>query len=82
MDDTHPKARRVQIELLRQLGPQQRLEKAIEFTDTVLRRAKTGIARVRPELSERERSLLFVEVHYGRELANRLRDYLARRCGS
>jgi hypothetical protein len=79
MDDTHPSARRVQIELLRQAGPQRRLAMMLELTDWVLQLARGGIARARPNLSESERAIFFVEVHYGPELAQRLRTYLQRR---
>ena len=79
MDDTHPKARQVQIELLRKFGPERRLAIALELTDFVLKLARRGIAAAHPNLSERERQLLFVEVHYGRELSGRLREYLQRR---
>jgi hypothetical protein len=41
--------------------------------------ARQAIAQAHPELSLRERELLFVEVQYGRDWAARLREYLADR---
>jgi hypothetical protein len=45
----------------------------------VVRLARAGIRRANPDLTERELQLLFVEVHYGRELAERLREFLDQR---
>lgn len=79
LDDTHPEARRVQIELLRKAGPERRLAMSLHWTDSILQLARQGIARARPQLSESELGIFFVEVHYGRDLARRLQDYLQRR---
>jgi len=79
MDDTHPQARRVQIELLRQAGPQRRLQMTIGLTDHVLRLSQRGIAQAQPKLSAIERNLLFVRVHYGRAIAEQMERYLKRR---
>ena len=79
MNDTHPEVERVHIELLRKAGPQRRLAMAMELTNDVLRRARAGIARARPHLSDRERQLLFVEVAYGREITERVRAFLHQR---
>ncbi|MCI0365886.1 MAG: hypothetical protein L0Y44_00080 [Phycisphaerales bacterium] len=82
MDDTHPNARRVQTELLRACTPERRLAMALELTDWVLQVSRRAIASARPDLSPQEQSLLFVEIHYGRELADRLRSNLKSRKGS
>jgi len=41
--------------------------------------SRAAIRRRHPEWNEQEVSLEFVKAHYGRELAERLREYLARR---
>lgn len=41
--------------------------------------ARDAIRRRHPDWSEREVMLEFVRVHYGAELAGRVRDYVARR---
>jgi hypothetical protein len=79
VDDTWPEARRIQIELLRAAGPERRARMASALTNQALWRARRGIALARPDLSELERRLLFVEVHYGGELARRVRACLAAR---
>ncbi len=52
---------------------------ASDLTNAALRRAWRGIADAHPEMSEWERKLLFVEVHYGRELADRVRAWMRTR---
>ena len=79
MDDTTAETRRVQIELLRRAGPRRRAAMASGLTNRCLWQARRGIAQAHPELSEVERQLLFLEVHYGRDLARRVRDFLTSR---
>jgi len=76
VNDTHPEAARMHVELLRQAGRSRRAALASNLTNQAIARARRGIARAHPELSPRERGLLFVEVHYGRELAARMRAWL------
>jgi len=68
MNDTHPDAERVQIELIRRMPPEKRAALA-----SCCATAPTGWPAgrsTRPaELSEADRKLLFIEVHYGVDLA-------------
>lgn len=75
--DTHPEVERVLIELLRQATPERRLELGLSLSHEALEMARQGIARANPRASEEERKLLFVEVTYGKDLADRVRAYLA-----
>lgn len=68
MDDTHPDARRVQIELLRKMGPERRAAIALGLSDSVVKMSQSGIARARPHMTDVERAILFVESTYGRAL--------------
>ena len=77
--DTHPEAERVQIELLRKATPERRLELGLAFCEEGLAIAHHAIAHANPLLSEQEQKLLFVEMTYGKELADLVRAYLARR---
>ena len=79
VNDTHPDAARVQIQLLRQASPDRRAQLASQLSNQARWRAMQAIARAHPELSELERKLFFVEVHHGRELAQRVRAYLRKR---
>lgn len=77
--DTHPEAERIQIELLRKATTERRLELGLSLSQTALRIARQAIAQANPLASEEQRKLLFVEITYGKELADRVRAYLAER---
>ncbi len=77
--DTHPDAERVQIGLLRQASVAQRLARTRSVSRTTIQLARRAIRRARPELDEPEQLLLFVALHYGEELATRLREFLKER---
>ncbi len=76
--DTHPEAERVQIELFRRAGPEKRLALALSRSADAVEMARNAIRRRHPGLSEEEVKLKFVEVHYGKELADRMRAALKR----
>lgn len=78
-EDTSPEIERVQIELLRKAGKTRRLQLGLELSGEALEMAQRAIKRAHPELSELEAKLLFVEVTYGKELADRVRPHLAKR---
>ena len=79
LSDTDPEAARVQLELLRRASPGRRLALALSLSRTVLGLSRRGLARRMPRASEEEVGLRFVELHYGRELAQAVRETLARR---
>jgi len=76
--DTHPEAERVQVELLRQASVQTRLSLALSLSETAMSLSRRAIRRARPGISEQDVGLAFVELHYGRELAERVREYVNR----
>jgi len=77
--DTNPEAERVLISLLRKLNTTQKLEQVQSFSSSIIKLSKRAISRANPDLNEDEKNILFVEYHYGVELANRLRKYLDQR---
>lgn len=79
LSDTDPKAEEFQISLLRRASVAERFSRTRSLSRTVIQLSRRAIARVNPTLSERERDILFVEYHYGSELATRLREYLKRK---
>ncbi len=79
LGDTDPEAARVQLELLRRASPARRVALALSLSRTVLGLSRRGLERRSPSASEEEISLRFVELHYGRDLAEELRQDLARR---
>lgn len=77
--DTSPEVERVLVEMLREAGMRRRLQLGLELSGEALELAQRGIKRAHPEASELEVKLIFVEVTYGKYLADQLRAYLAKR---
>jgi hypothetical protein len=77
--DTSPEAERMQIELFRWASLARRFGLARSLSQTTMSLARQAIRRRHPAASDEDVLLLFVEYHYGRDLACRLRADLARR---
>lgn len=75
--DTHPEAEAVRMDLLRKASVAQRASMMRSLTRTAVASSRRAIRRARPGLNQRELDLLFVELNYGRELADRLRQWVA-----
>jgi len=75
--DTDPAAEDVQVALLRRAGTSRRLELALSLTDTAYGLARRAIGRAMHGADQTEVSLRFVELHYGRKLAEAVRCRLA-----
>jgi hypothetical protein len=71
----------VQVDLLRSVGAARRFQIARSLSASAISLARGAMRRRRPELSEREILLWFVETHYGRELAHDVQRHLQRRAG-
>jgi hypothetical protein len=82
--DTHAAGRspdyldadRVQVALLRQATIARRVALARSLSRTTARLARGAIRRAHPDASERDVALAFVALHYGQDLADRLRARL------
>jgi hypothetical protein len=74
--DTSLEIAHMQAKLLSGLSSSERLKKAVDHSQFVRDLSRRAIAKANPQLSELEQRLLFVEIQYGRELANRLRTHL------
>lgn len=77
--DTHPEIERKRIEMLRRLTPSQRAQLGSALSNQARWRAFRAIETTHPELTDIERKLLFVQLHYGKDLADRVRRYLSER---
>ena len=75
LSDTHPEAESVQLELLRAASTARRLALTRSLSATAIRLSRCAIARANPQLIARDLDLLFLEYHYGADLADRLRSY-------
>ena len=77
--DTHPDMLLKQIELLRQAGMLRRSTIMLTMTDDIIRLSRRAIQQLHPDWSELEVKLFWAEVHYGKNLADRVRKYLSDR---
>jgi len=73
--DTHPDAERVQIELLRRQTGAQRIAKTRSLTSLAVRLSRRAIARANPGMTPREVEMRWVELNYGKTIANNLRTH-------
>jgi hypothetical protein len=70
----------VQVMLLRDAGTAGRFARARSLTQSVVALSRRAIRKRHPGWSERDLLLEFIAVHYGCELAERVRAHLER-CG-
>ncbi len=76
LSDTHPEAEAVLVEHWRRKTPAERFARVCELTEMTRRNAKRAIQQAEPEASPEEVGLRFIELHYGSDLAGRVREYL------
>ncbi len=74
-NDTSLDIEEKQLQLLREMSPSDRLMMAVRLSSDVIRASKRAIARTHPELTPRQVGHMFVELHYGRELADAVRQH-------
>jgi len=79
LSDTDPDVLRLQVELLRQTTPARRLEMALSLSAALIDIAYAGIRRRQAGISDIDAGLQFVEIQYGRELAEAIRARMSER---
>ena len=72
--DTSVKAELAHIDLLRQKGPVKRIQQALVMSAEMVQLSRQALRRIHPALSEDELKLLWIELNYGKDLANRVRQ--------
>lgn len=77
-DDTDPEARRVQAEILRAMPPERRAAQAIAMSIDTTRWSRAAVRELMPGATEGEVILRWIELVYGRDLAERVRPLQAR----
>lgn len=77
--DTSPDAERAQLERLRAMTPAQRMTVSRAMTRRNIRLSLRAIRRTQPDASDDDVKVTFIAVHYGRDLAERVRAELVRR---
>ena len=75
-DDTSAAAAAVQIDLLRRASVAERLERVHSLTRTTLELSRRAIRRRLGDVEELQVLLVWAEVHYGKELADAVRQYV------
>jgi hypothetical protein len=68
-----------QIERLQRMTPQQRVAETLRLSAEKIAAERQAIAKANPLLSEQEVNLLWMEQAYGKDLADRVREYLRER---
>jgi len=76
--DTAAEAERVQVELARKMSVAEKVAQARSLSALVIGLSRRAIARAHPRLSPPELEVKFVELHYGKELADGLAECLRR----
>lgn len=76
--DTHPDAEAFQLKLLREATLARRFHLVRSLSQNVIELSRRAIRRQRPDLDEMGVAIEWVELHYGTELAGRVRDYVNR----
>jgi hypothetical protein len=74
--DTSPEAEEFLLSALRRETVAERISRMRSLTATAASLSRRAIKRANPGLNRRELDLVFVEYHYGKPLAARLRNYL------
>ncbi|MCA9101266.1 MAG: hypothetical protein R3C10_20330 [Pirellulales bacterium] len=79
--DTLPDVYAKQLELLRAMPPMQRMERAAALSGQVKQMSFDAIRRHHPDWDDETVRLKFIEVTYGRALADDVRRHLGERSG-
>jgi hypothetical protein len=76
LSDTHPDAEKVQIELIRKKTVSERFALVRSITAFTIDLSRRAIAKANPNLSPQELQIKNIELFYGKDLAQRVREYL------
>jgi hypothetical protein len=74
--DTHPKIEKVLISLIKQKSIANKINQIVSLSQTTIELSKRAILRNNNELNENQINLLFINYHYGKDIANRVEEYL------
>ena len=76
LSDTSQEAAAFQVSLLRAKSVSERLALTMTLSQKTIALSKRAIRRANPEMSENDLRCRFVELHYGKEMAEHFRKYL------
>ncbi|MEX0776390.1 MAG: hypothetical protein WD042_11855 [Phycisphaeraceae bacterium] len=76
LSDTSPEVEKVWIEMWREKSPTYRVQKALRLTAQMRNLSYAGLKRARPDMTPAQINAWFLELLYGRELLEKVRDRL------
>jgi len=76
MNDTSQEIEEIQTKMLRNATTAKRFSQARSLSSTVIHLSRRAIRRRRPGFSEEEVNIEFVSLHYGKELAEKLKKFM------
>ena len=74
--DTHPKTERMLISLLKQESTAKKFSQIRSLSQMSIQLSRRAILRANKTLDENQINLLFINYHYGKDLAERVGKYL------
>ncbi len=80
-EDTSPEMERVQIELIRKASPAKLFGLLRSMSQTMMQASRENIRRLHPDANKEELTLIFIELYYGKELADLVRTQMEKRRG-
>jgi hypothetical protein len=78
-EDTSPEMERVQIELIRKATPAKLFGLVRSMSETMIQASIRNIRKLHPDASQEEITLIFVELYYGKKVANLVRSQIEKR---
>ena len=76
--DTKVDAENIQISLIRKKSISEKFSQVLRLSQTAIELSKRAIQRANEDLDAAQIDILFIEYHYGKELAEKVADYLHR----
>ena len=78
-EDTSPEMERVQIELIRKAIPAKLFGLVRSMSQTMIEASIRNIRKLHPDASQEEITLIFVELYYGKKVADLVRSQIEKR---
>ena len=77
--DTHPQIEQIQILLLKKQSIAKKFAQVCSLSETTMQLSKRAIARANQNIDDKQVNLLFITYQYGKDLADRVDEYLNRK---
>jgi hypothetical protein len=77
--DTHHEAENIIISLLREKSSAKKFSLIRSLSGLTIQLSKRAIQRVNKGIDDNQVNLIFIDLHYGRELSNKYQKYLSQK---